>query len=84
MLCSRYVTITQRLISSNLNCQELIELNAAPHSDWYHTVCMKCLRALCKARNAVPSSLFLRDVTKEGGNPVGGGGFAVRVHSTLG
>ncbi|KAK0439163.1 hypothetical protein EV421DRAFT_872811 [Armillaria borealis] len=37
---------------------------------------MKCLRALCKARNAVPSSLFLRDVTREEGFPIAGGGFA--------
>ncbi|PBK82474.1 kinase-like protein [Armillaria gallica] len=38
---------------------------------------MKCLRALCKARGIVPSSLCLRDVTIEGGNPVAGGGYAV-------
>ncbi len=38
---------------------------------------MKCLRALCKARSIVPPSLFLRDVIREGKNPVGGGGFAV-------
>ncbi|PBK82470.1 kinase-like protein [Armillaria gallica] len=37
---------------------------------------MKCLQTLCKARNIVPSSLCLRDVIREGENPVGGGGFA--------
>ncbi len=58
----------------NLNCQELDD---APHADWYRTACMKCLRALSKARNIVPSSLCLRDVIREGENPVGGGGFAV-------
>ncbi len=62
------------LIGSNLNCQELDD---APDPDGYRTACMRCLRALCKARSIVPSSLCLRDVTREGGNPVGGGGFAV-------
>ncbi|KAK0231898.1 kinase-like domain-containing protein [Armillaria nabsnona] len=52
------------------------ELDGVRHSDVYRTACMKCLRALCKARKAVPSSLFLRDVTREGDNAVAGGGFA--------
>ncbi|KAK0231912.1 kinase-like domain-containing protein [Armillaria nabsnona] len=52
------------------------ELDDAPDADWYRTACMKCLRALSKARNIVPSSLCLRDVIREGENPVGGGGFA--------
>ncbi|KAK0498050.1 kinase-like domain-containing protein, partial [Armillaria luteobubalina] len=73
MYCSRYATTTERLISNNLNCQEL---DRACDAEWYHTTCMKCLRALCKARGAVPSSLFLRDVTKEGDNAIDGGGFA--------
>ncbi|SJL08804.1 uncharacterized protein ARMOST_12174 [Armillaria ostoyae] len=62
------------------------ELDDARHSDVYRTACMKCLRALCKVRNIVPSSLCLRDVTREGGNPVAGGGFADiwkgRLHDT--
>ncbi|KAK0231896.1 kinase-like domain-containing protein [Armillaria nabsnona] len=62
------------------------QLDDAPHAGWYRTACMKCLRALSKARNIVPSSLFLRDVTREGGNPVAGGGFADiwkgRLHDT--
>ncbi|KAK0213803.1 hypothetical protein IW262DRAFT_332459 [Armillaria fumosa] len=72
MYYSRYVP-TECLISSKLNCQELDD---APHSDWYHTACVKCLQALCQARSIVPSSLCLRDVTREGVNPVAGGGFA--------
>ncbi|SJL08824.1 uncharacterized protein ARMOST_12195 [Armillaria ostoyae] len=62
------------------------ELDDAPHADWYRTACMKCLRALSKARNIVPSSLCLPDVIREGENPVGGGGFADiwkgRLHDT--
>ncbi|PBK97999.1 kinase-like protein [Armillaria gallica] len=45
---------------------------------------MKCLRALSKARNIVPSSFSSRDVTREGIIPVDGGGFAVSIHSYLG
>ncbi|KAK0461544.1 kinase-like domain-containing protein [Armillaria novae-zelandiae] len=52
------------------------ELDGAHNTKWYHTACMKCLRKLCKARGAVPSSLFLQDVTKEGDNAIDGGGFA--------
>ncbi|PBK89471.1 hypothetical protein ARMGADRAFT_935652 [Armillaria gallica] len=72
MYCRRYVAV-ELLIGSHLNCQELDD---APHPDEYRKACMKCLRALCNARNIVPSSLFLRDVIREGKNPVGGGGFA--------
>ncbi|PBK74598.1 kinase-like protein [Armillaria solidipes] len=42
----------------------------------YRAACIKCLRALSKARNIVPSSFSSRDVTREGVNPIGGGGFA--------
>ncbi len=73
MYCSRYVTI-ELLIGSNLNCQELDDER---HPGVYRTACMKCLRVLCKSRNIVPFSLYLRDVTREGENPVAGGGFAV-------
>ncbi len=73
MYCSRYVTI-ELLIGSNLKCQELDDDR---HPDVYRTACMKCLRALCKSRNIIPFSLYLRDVTREGEHPVGGGGFAV-------
>ncbi|KAK0190045.1 kinase-like domain-containing protein [Armillaria mellea] len=52
------------------------ELDGTHHSDAYHAACMKCLRVLCRAQKAVPSSLFLRDVTKEGKNAIDGGGFA--------
>ncbi|KAK0231907.1 kinase-like domain-containing protein [Armillaria nabsnona] len=52
------------------------ELDDERHPDVYRTACMKCLRALCKSRNIIPFSLYLRDVTREGGNPVAGGGFA--------
>ncbi|KAK0222061.1 kinase-like domain-containing protein [Armillaria fumosa] len=46
--------------------------------DGYRRVCLKCLRALSKARNLMPASLTLssRDVSKEGTNPITGGGFA--------
>ncbi|KAK0487229.1 kinase-like domain-containing protein [Armillaria novae-zelandiae] len=44
--------------------------------DGYRSACMKCLRALSKDRNIVPSSLSSQDVTREGTNPVCGGGFA--------
>ncbi|KAK0449329.1 kinase-like domain-containing protein [Armillaria borealis] len=44
--------------------------------DGCRTACMKCLRTLSKARNIVPSSFYSQDVTREGTNPVGGGGFA--------
>ncbi|KAK0439169.1 kinase-like domain-containing protein [Armillaria borealis] len=62
------------------------ELDDPSCPDGYRTACTKCLRTLCKARNAVPSSLFLRDVTREEENPVGSGGFADiwrgRLHDT--
>lgn len=35
------------------------ELDDAVNAERYRTTCMKCLRELCKARSAVPSSLFL-------------------------
>ncbi len=73
MYCSRYVAV-ELFIGSDLNCQEL---DNVPHTDEYRKACMKCLRALCRARSIVPSSLFLRGVIREGRNPVGGGGFAV-------
>ncbi|KAK0449321.1 kinase-like domain-containing protein [Armillaria borealis] len=44
--------------------------------DGCRTACMKCLRTLSKARNIVPSSFYSQGVTREGTNPVGGGGFA--------
>ncbi|KAK0213807.1 kinase-like domain-containing protein [Armillaria fumosa] len=53
------------------------ELDGVLNEEWYRMTCMKCLRVLCKARGAVPSSLFLQDVTKEGDNAIDGGGFAV-------
>ncbi len=62
------------LIRSNLNCQEL---DNPCHPGWYRTACMKCLRALSNARTIMPSSIFLRNVTREGENPVAGGGYAV-------
>ncbi|KAK0471433.1 kinase-like domain-containing protein [Armillaria novae-zelandiae] len=52
------------------------ELDDAPHSDWYHTASLKCLHALCKAQSIVLPSLYLQGLTREGANPVAGGGFA--------
>ncbi len=63
-----------------MDCQELDDVS---HPDGYRTACMKCLRALSKTRGIVPSSFSSQDVTREGTNPVGGGGFAVSVHSRL-
>ncbi|KAK0464732.1 kinase-like domain-containing protein [Desarmillaria tabescens] len=51
-------------------------LNDASYPNGYRTTYIKCLLALSKARNIVPSSFFSRDVTREGTNPVGGGGYA--------
>ncbi|KAK0190042.1 kinase-like domain-containing protein [Armillaria mellea] len=53
------------------------EMDDARHPDGHRTAYMKCLQALCKARNVVPSSLLIRDLTREGENPVAGGGFSV-------
>ncbi len=63
-------------------CQELDDASCL---DGYRTACFKCLRALSKARNIVPASLYLSspDVTREGANPVGGGGFAVSIRFTI-
>ncbi|KAK0464744.1 kinase-like domain-containing protein, partial [Desarmillaria tabescens] len=62
------------------------ELDDTSCTDGYRTACMKCLLALSKARNIVPSSLSSRDVTREGPYPIGGGGFADiykgRLHDT--
>ncbi len=59
------------------------ELDDSSYPDEYRTVCMKCLRILSKTRNIVPSSLSCRDVIREGGNPIWGGGFSVSVQSAL-
>ncbi|KAK0491271.1 hypothetical protein IW261DRAFT_1436717 [Armillaria novae-zelandiae] len=62
------------------------ELDDVTCSDGYRTSCMKCLQALNKARNIVPSSFSSREVTREGTNPIGGGGFSDiwlgRLHDT--
>ncbi|PBK97927.1 kinase-like protein [Armillaria gallica] len=52
------------------------ELDIASLPDGYRAACMKCLRALSKDRNIVPSSFYSQDVTREGTNPACGGGFA--------
>ncbi|KAK0484638.1 hypothetical protein IW261DRAFT_849418 [Armillaria novae-zelandiae] len=52
------------------------ELDVASLPDGYRSACMKCLRVLSKDRNIVPSSLSSQGVTREGTNPVCGGGFA--------
>ncbi|PBK78438.1 hypothetical protein ARMSODRAFT_998509 [Armillaria solidipes] len=62
------------------------ELDDVSCPDEYRAVCMKCLRTLSKARNIVPSSFSCRDVTREGENPIWGGGFSDiwkgRLHNT--
>ncbi|KAK0485347.1 kinase-like domain-containing protein [Armillaria luteobubalina] len=52
------------------------ELDDVPCANVYRAAYIKCLRALSKARNIMPSSFVCRDVTREGVNPIGGGGFA--------
>ncbi|KAK0244452.1 kinase-like domain-containing protein [Armillaria nabsnona] len=52
------------------------ELDDVSCLNGYRTACIKCLRALSKARNIVPSSFSSPDVTRERINPIGGGGFA--------
>ncbi|KAK0190062.1 kinase-like domain-containing protein [Armillaria mellea] len=52
------------------------EMDDPRHPDGYRTAYRKCLQALCKARNVVPSSLLIRDLTREGDNPIASGGFA--------
>lgn len=62
------------------------ELDDVTCSNDYRASCMKCLRALNKARNIVPSSFYSREATREGTNPIGGGGFSDiwmgRLHDT--
>ncbi|KAK0435893.1 kinase-like domain-containing protein [Armillaria borealis] len=62
------------------------EVDDASCPSGYRTACVKCLRALSKARNIVPSSFSSRNVAKEGTKPIGGGGFADiwkgRLHDT--
>ncbi len=45
------------------------ELDIASLPDGYRAACMKCLRALSKDRNIVPSSFYSQDVTREGDEP---------------
>ncbi len=77
MYCSLFNSIALK------NSQELDANVSCP--DGCRKTCLKCLRALSKARNIVPSSFFiyLRNVTREGINPIGGGGFAVSVRFTF-
>ncbi|ESK96330.1 hypothetical protein Moror_7116 [Moniliophthora roreri MCA 2997] len=44
----------------------------------YRKLCQRCLRALAKKHRieAIPSSLFINDIVREGQYPVGGGGYA--------
>ncbi|KAK0439172.1 kinase-like domain-containing protein [Armillaria borealis] len=72
----RTVELTPQLVEIMVMDILQQELDDASHPDRYRRARMKCLQALCKARNTVPSSLCLRDVIREGENPVGGGGFA--------
>ncbi len=67
-------------IEDLINLQELDDTSCP---DKYRAVCMKCLRTLSRARNIVPSSFSCQDVTREGKNPIWGGGFSVSVHSWL-
>ncbi len=59
------------------------ELDDPSCLDEYRTACMKCLQALNKARNIVPSSFSCRDVARDGEIFVGGGAYSVSVPSTL-
>ncbi len=59
------------------------ELDDLSDHNRYRTSCVKCLRALSKARNIVPSSFSCRNVAKEGTNYICGGGFAVSIHSNI-
>ncbi|KAK0437918.1 kinase-like domain-containing protein [Desarmillaria tabescens] len=52
------------------------ELDDVSCPDEYRTACLKCLRALSKAKNILPSSFFSQNVTREGANPICGGGYA--------
>ncbi|KAK0485350.1 hypothetical protein EDD18DRAFT_1361280 [Armillaria luteobubalina] len=52
------------------------ELDVTSLPDVYCSVCMKCLQALSKDRNIVPSSLSCQEVTREGTNAICGGGFS--------
>ncbi|KAK0485336.1 kinase-like domain-containing protein [Armillaria luteobubalina] len=52
------------------------ELDDMPCVNVYRAAYIKCLRALSKAWNIMPSSFVCQDVTREGVNPIGGGGFA--------
>ncbi|KAK0188261.1 kinase-like domain-containing protein [Armillaria mellea] len=73
---------TVHLISNSPSAEIMLmnvlqqELDDTSCPDGYRTTCLKCLLALSKARNIVPSSFSSRNVVKEGTNPICGGGFA--------
>ncbi|KAI3601258.1 hypothetical protein WG66_013258 [Moniliophthora roreri] len=71
------------LLSLDKSCvQGVVELlesetNAISTSnDQYRRLCMKCLRALVKKYQILPSSIFLSNIECHGDYPVGGGGFS--------
>ncbi|PBK94140.1 kinase-like protein [Armillaria gallica] len=59
-----------------MNILQKKELDCTSPDDSHYSVCMKCLRALGKARNVFPDSFIRRDIRRKGNYPCTGGGLS--------
>uniref|UniRef100_A0A0W0F8I0 Protein kinase domain-containing protein n=1 Tax=Moniliophthora roreri TaxID=221103 RepID=A0A0W0F8I0_MONRR len=53
-----------------------MEAHQTASTDGYRKRCLRCLRVLVKKYHVLPPSLFLNNITREGTQPLRGGGFA--------
>ncbi|KAL0069385.1 hypothetical protein AAF712_003408 [Marasmius tenuissimus] len=72
-------------ITRTIDLLQMEVRSARPHSNLsgYLKDCAVCLEALVNKHHALPASLLINDVTKEGTQPCNGGGFSVRVDLSL-
>ncbi|KAK7036561.1 hypothetical protein VNI00_011494 [Paramarasmius palmivorus] len=70
LLCSMDVALVPRVV-------DLLQMEASSNGNLeYRKFCLRALRALVKKHNILPSSLFLDNITREGGHALLGGGFS--------
>ncbi|KAK7036564.1 hypothetical protein VNI00_011497 [Paramarasmius palmivorus] len=70
-LCSMDIALVPRVV-------DLLQLEASSNDGnlEYRKVCLRALRALVKRHSILPASLFVDNITREGGYALRGGGFS--------